>query len=69
MLKEGCSRKVDNQLFNGNLINSAIFWGKALVNKLWPLLYKRDQLDLRLTKIIMLLDPKIYMTLGIFHLF
>ena len=38
------------QLFNGNLINLNCFWGKALVNKLWPLLYKKAELDLRLTK-------------------
>ena len=37
------------QIFNGNLINLTSFGGKALVNKLWPLLYKRAKLDLRLT--------------------
>ena len=35
--------------YNGNLINLTSFWGKALVNKLWPLLYKRAKLDLRWT--------------------
>ena len=29
-----------------------MFRGKALVNKLWPLLYKRAELELRLTKLI-----------------
>ena len=34
----------------GNLINLTFFGGKALVNKLWPLLYKRAELDLMMTK-------------------
>ena len=38
------------QLVNGNLINLTSFGGKAIVNKLRPLLYKRAELDLRLTK-------------------
>ena len=32
----------------GNLNFLTLFWGKALVNELWPLLYKRAELDLRL---------------------
>ena len=36
--------------FNGNLMNLTCFGGKALVNKLWPLLRKTAKLDLRLTK-------------------
>ena len=38
---------------NGNLINLTCFGVKALVNKLCPLLYKRAELDLRLTKCLL----------------
>ena len=31
------------------MINLTFFWGKALFNKLWSLLYRRAELDLRLT--------------------
>ena len=42
----------------GHLINLTFFGGKALVNKLWPLLFKWAKLDLRLTKhILKALDP------------
>ena len=47
-----------------NLINLTSFLGKALVKKLWPLLYKRAQLDLRLTKRVSImanLIPGIYL--------
>ena len=51
------------QLFNGNLINLTCFWGKAPVNKLWPLLYKRAELDLWLTKFFKYFLPasKVYL--------
>ena len=35
----------------GIAIRAVSFGGKALVNKLWLLLYKRGELDLRLTKL------------------
>ena len=40
----------NTQLLNKNLIDLRSVWGKGLVNKLWPSLYKRAELDLRLTK-------------------
>ena len=49
---------VEHKGINGNFINLTSFWGKALVNKLWPSLYKRAELDLRLTKLFMKLIPR-----------
>ena len=43
------------QSYRGNFQFWGIFWGKALVNKLWPLLYKRAELDLRLTKDVLVI--------------
>ena len=62
-LLPACPPNVGNiQLFNGNLINLTIFGGKALVNKLWPLLYKRAELDLRLTKLFTFFIPGLRVT-------
>ena len=44
-------RFLASEFDTGNLINLTSFGGKALVSKLWPLLYKRAELDLRLTNI------------------
>ena len=43
---------------DGNLINLTFLGEKALVNKLWPL-YKRAELNLRLTKCIMRLSGQV----------
>ena len=49
-LQAGGTRDCDKGS-NGNLIYLRFFLGgKVLVNKLWFLLYKRAELDLRLTK-------------------
>ena len=42
---------VCNPEVRGITVRAVSFWGKALVNKLWPVLYKRAELDLRLTKL------------------
>ena len=47
------SREMSN-FFKRNLNNLTFFGGKALFNKLWPLLYKKAKLDLRLTKSVVI---------------
>ena len=55
-LKEGEHKMLQRNIFSHPRENQ--FWGKFQVErlfpKLWPLLYKRDELDLRSTKLVII---------------